>query len=180
MIKCYDCKYFIDSNKVNYWDLFPKTQYDEGVPDEIVNRLDERHLRCKAFPESIPRDTFYRQNADKDIWEQQCNNGYSYSPGYYDEEADRYWESRYQELHEVINKYYAEGGTPMFWWAHCAKSFHPITGFEGIRHNVEHNLVIYRCFYRGHVYLFGIKLPEPVITDDMLENGDWQVYTWDD
>ena len=182
MIKCYNCKYLIDYQKIADGEAFPCTMYENGVPDEIVERLDEKNLKCKAYPEGIPKDTFYCQNSDENIWDQECSNGYSYSSGRYDEENDQYWEERMQGLHETIHDYYRikSWGRPMFKWEHCGKGFHAISGFDGIRHNVKHRLVIYRCYHRGHVYYFSIDLPEPVITDDMIKNGEWEVYTWED
>ena len=39
---------------------------------------------------------------------------------------------------------------------------------------------IHLCNYKGKSYYFGLGLEEPEVTDDMLKNGTWLVYTWSD
>lgn len=39
---------------------------------------------------------------------------------------------------------------------------------------------ILKCYYDDTVYFFGINIPEPVVTDEMLRDGKWFIYNWTD
>lgn len=61
---------------------------------------------------------------------------------------------------------------------HCAQKFFDITNDYVLR-NIEMKSVL-RCYYNEDVYYFNIGTPEPEITETMIVNGKWQVYTWSD
>ena len=80
--------------------------------------------------------------------------------------------------HEIVGEYLRRG----FWntrkllsWEHCGKNFQKIY-FTMCREYL--NSGIYLCNYQDKSYYFGIGLKEPEVTDDMLKNGIWLVYTW--
>lgn len=63
-------------------------------------------------------------------------------------------------------------------WEHCAMRFYGIKE-PYISRNIA-MAVILRCFYEEEVFFFNIGIDEPTITQEMILNGDWQVYTWAD
>jgi len=82
--------------------------------------------------------------------------------------------------HEIVSEYLSSG----FWntrnllpWEHCGKAFQKI--WVPMKREFLSN-GIHFCRYRDKPYYFGIELDEPEVTDDMLENGTWLVYTWSD
>lgn len=82
--------------------------------------------------------------------------------------------------HEIVSEYLSGG----FWntrnllpWEHCGKKFQKIC--VPMKREFLSN-GIHFCRYRDKPYYFGIELDEPEVTDDMLENGTWLVYTWSD
>ena len=66
----------------------------------------------------------------------------------------------------------------MLSWEHCAMKFADITNDYVLR-NIQMKSVLC-CFYNEEVYYFNIGTPEPEITETMIANGKWQVYTWSD
>lgn len=82
--------------------------------------------------------------------------------------------------HDILDAYIHSGGwwkREMLPWEHCAMSFQRIYG------SMSKNCLpydIYLCRYHGKPFFFGLGLNEPEVTDDMLENGTWLVYTWSD
>lgn len=63
-------------------------------------------------------------------------------------------------------------------WEHAGKKFYDIS-VEYIIKNIERKTEL-RCFYNDQVYYFNIGTEEPEITEEMINNGKWQVYTWSD
>ena len=80
---------------------------------------------------------------------------------------------------EVLQEYLSTGWwtREMLPWEHCAMKFQRIYGTMR-RKCLGHD--IYLCRYQDKPYYFGIGIEEPIVTDDMLENGTWLVYTWAD
>lgn len=66
----------------------------------------------------------------------------------------------------------------MLSWEHCGKKFYDIT-YDYILLNIEMKSVM-RCYYKSQVFYFNIGNSEPKITESMIRNGKWQVYTWSD
>ena len=81
--------------------------------------------------------------------------------------------------HEALRNYMYSGAwnREMLPWEHCGMSFQRVS--PPIHRNCL-NSGIYYCNYQDKPYYFGLGLDEPEITDDMLENGTWLVYTWSD
>lgn len=63
-------------------------------------------------------------------------------------------------------------------WEHAGKKFYDISVEYTIK-NIQLKNVM-RCFYDDKVYYFNIGTEEPEITEEMINNGKWQVYTWSD
>lgn len=82
--------------------------------------------------------------------------------------------------HEIVHKYLHSGllnTRKMLPWEHCGKTFQKMC-FQMKKELL--NSGIYLCRYDSKPYYFGIGLDEPEVTNDMLENGTWLVYTWSD
>ena len=81
--------------------------------------------------------------------------------------------------HEILNNYLRTGSweREMLPWEHCGMRFSKMCvpmGKESLKYGIHY------CNYNGKPYYFGLGLKEPDVTDDMLENGYWAVYTWSD
>lgn len=81
--------------------------------------------------------------------------------------------------HEILNEYISSGWweREMLPWEHSGKRFQKMCV------PMSANFLksdIYFCRYNDKPYYFGLGLDEPEVTDDMLENGYWAVYTWSD
>jgi hypothetical protein len=63
-------------------------------------------------------------------------------------------------------------------WEHCGKAFRNIIEPYILRDIVAE--CILRCVYKDEVFFFNIGIEEPEITQDMIQCGKWQVYTWAD
>ena len=81
--------------------------------------------------------------------------------------------------HEILDEYLSSGwwNREMLPWEHCGMQFQKVC-FKMYRACLESG--IHRCNYNDKSYYFGLGLEEPEVTDDMLENGYWTVYTWSD
>ena len=81
--------------------------------------------------------------------------------------------------HADVQNYISSGwwNREMLPWEHCGMRFHKVYGSMG-RGSLKSG--IHYCNYNDKPYYFGIGLDEPEVTDDMLENGYWAVYTWSD
>ena len=81
--------------------------------------------------------------------------------------------------HDIINQYLSSNqwNRKMLPWEHCAMSFQKMC-FPMNRDSLQYG--IHFCRYNDKPYYFGIGLDEPEVTDDMLENATWLVYTWSD
>ena len=82
--------------------------------------------------------------------------------------------------HEIVGEYLSRG----FWntrkllpWEHCGMKFQKIC-FQMYRECLKSG--IHLCNYQDKSYYFGLGLKEPEVTNDMLKNGTWLVYTWSD
>jgi hypothetical protein len=82
--------------------------------------------------------------------------------------------------HEIVGEYLSRG----FWntrellpWEHCGKKFQKLC--VPMKRSFL-NDGIHLCNYNDKSYYFGIGLDEPEVTEDMLQNGYWCVYTWSD
>ena len=81
--------------------------------------------------------------------------------------------------HEILDKYISSGwwNREMLPWEHCGMAFQKVycpMRRESLKHDIHF------CRYNDKPYYFGLGLEEPEVTDDMLENGYWAVYTWAD
>ena len=81
---------------------------------------------------------------------------------------------------EEINIYISESSfkRDLLPWEHCAMRFYKIEE-PYISRNIALKSIM-RCYYKDKVFFFNIGLDEPMITQDMLLYGNWQVYTWAD
>lgn len=81
--------------------------------------------------------------------------------------------------HEAVQEYISSGwwGREMLPWEHCGMEFSKVCV---PMHRSFLTSDIHHCIYHGKSYYFGIGLDEPTVTDDMLENAEWFVYTWSD
>lgn len=81
--------------------------------------------------------------------------------------------------HEVLGNYLCSGWwtREMLPWEHCGMRFQKVY-FPMYRDCLKTD--IHLCNYKGKSYYFGLGLEEPEVTDDMLKNGTWLVYTWSD
>ena len=81
--------------------------------------------------------------------------------------------------HEILNEYIHSGwwNREMLPWEHCGMAFQKMCV---PMHRSFLGTDIYYCNYNDKPYYFGLGLKEPEVTDDMLENGKWFVYTWSD
>lgn len=84
-----------------------------------------------------------------------------------------------KETHAIVFWYIQAGWwqREMLSWEHVAMGFHKL--------NVPMKRIllesgIHYCLYNDSHYYFGIGLEEPIVTEDMLNNGVWFVYTWSD
>ena len=87
-----------------------------------------------------------------------------------------------QELtHDAIHTYTRSGWwtREMLPWEHCAMSFQSLWQSVAMRKEFW-GRNIYLCIHHEKPYYFGIGLEEPEVTDDLLKNGHWLVYTWAD
>jgi hypothetical protein len=82
--------------------------------------------------------------------------------------------------HEQVHKYICSGwwNREMLPWEHCGMKFQrrcmPMSKIFLTTGDIHY------CHYNDKIYYFGLGLKEPELTNDMLENGDWFVYTWAD
>ena len=87
----------------------------------------------------------------------------------------------YSELtHDVLDEYIYSGGwweRKMLPWEHCSMRFQEVYGPMN-RASLLNG--IYRCDYYKKSFYFGIGLKEPSVSDDMLKNGKWFVYSYSD
>lgn len=79
--------------------------------------------------------------------------------------------------HDVLKNY-----LNTFWWKRkmlpwedCGKSFQKV--YSPMKRKLLNN-GIYLCNYYDKLYYFGLGLDEPFVTNDMIKNGVWFVYTW--
>ena len=81
--------------------------------------------------------------------------------------------------HETLHNYICSGwwNREMLPWEHCGMQFQKLC-VPMQKEFLETG--IYLCNYNDEPYYFGIGLAEPEVTDDMLKNGHWRVYTWSD
>lgn len=81
--------------------------------------------------------------------------------------------------HEILEDYLSSGwwNREMLPWEHCGMSFQKLC-VPMSRSFLAGD--IYNCVYNDKSYYFGLGLEEPEVTDDMLKNGTWLVYTWSD
>ena len=81
--------------------------------------------------------------------------------------------------HEILAEYLCTGwrDRKLFSWEHCGMHFEKMYS-PMCRQSL--NFGVRMCLYDGKTYYFGLGLEEPVVTDDMLKNGKWLVYTWAD
>lgn len=81
--------------------------------------------------------------------------------------------------HELLAEYLSSGWweRTLLPWEHCGMHFEKM--YSPI---CQQNLAfgIHKCLYNGESFYFGIGLEEPIVTDDMLKNATWLVYTWAD
>ena len=107
--------------------------------------------------------------------------------GAWKEKADEEGFKRAEDLIRMIIEYrdvtldevrYSDKEFP--WECGSGKSFYAIRQKDRIPTNNSQVYGVYCCMYKGKQYYFGIGKEEPVISKDMLENGLWFEYTWDD
>ena len=81
--------------------------------------------------------------------------------------------------HEVLDNYLSTGWwtREMLPWEHSGMKFQKLC--VPMRKEFLKNDIHY-CYYNDTPYYFGLGLKEPEVTDDMLKNGTWCVYTWSD
>ena len=81
--------------------------------------------------------------------------------------------------HEILNDYISSGwwNREMLPWEHCGMTFQKMC--VPMRASFLESDIHY-CWYKDKPYYFGLGLEEPEVTDDMLQNGTWCVYTWSD
>lgn len=81
--------------------------------------------------------------------------------------------------HEILDNYICSGWwtREMLPWEHCGMQFQKVY-FPMYRDCLKTD--IHLCNYQDKSYYFGLGLKEPEVTDDMLKNGTWLVYTWSD
>ena len=81
--------------------------------------------------------------------------------------------------HELLHNYLSSGwwNREMLPWKHCGMKFQKIC-FPMYKECLKTG--IHLCNYKEKSYYFGLGLNEPEVTDDMLKNGTWLVYTWSD
>ncbi len=67
------------------------------------------------------------------------------------------------------------------WWENLGKKFYYINDYmhksELIHKYFEQHKVL-KCYYDYDVFFFNIGIEEPEITEHMIEEGDWFVYSW--
>ena len=63
-------------------------------------------------------------------------------------------------------------------WEHCAKTWYPIDVGLAVQ-NIKSNGVV-ECKLNGNKILFNTEEINPEITQEMLFDGEWYVYTWSD
>lgn len=80
---------------------------------------------------------------------------------------------------EILDDYISSGWwtREMLPWEHCGMDFQKVYGSMS---RICLTSGIHKCRYQGKSYYFGLGLDEPTVTDDMLENATWLVYTWSD
>jgi len=74
-------------------------------------------------------------------------------------------------------------GLPILDWEHSCKSFQMISNNVAAINMTADNKedpIILKCEYNGEVYYIGAGLEDEEITVQMLKNGKWYVYTWED
>ena len=81
--------------------------------------------------------------------------------------------------HEVLDTYLSSGWweRAMLPWEHCGMHFEKIYGPMSRLYLAGG---IYKCRYHEKAFYFGLGLEEPFVTDDMVKNGIWLIYTWAD
>lgn len=188
MIRCLNCEFFLSRQLMQsdqvMWDIY-HTAFAE-VPKEVVSALIQHGVCCKAFPSGIPAQSLSLDNSSKDWEALPCPNGYSYRPrsAFWNDEERRESDERLQRIIRAVADY--TNVNPSMWtrrmfpWEHCAKTFQRMKSGPRRESISQYRESIYKCFYQDQVYLFGVGLPIPVLTDDLLENGEWYAYTWSD
>lgn len=67
------------------------------------------------------------------------------------------------------------------WWENLEKRYFYITDYinksELIHKYFEQHEVL-KCYYNYNVFFFNIGIDEPEITERMIKEGEWFVYTW--
>lgn len=94
---------------------------------------------------------------------------------YAKERAGRIIDYRSTTLDQILED---EDCTPWAW--PTAESFQPILTPDRIPQTNEDVYGIYSCIYNCSTYYFGIGKEEVQISQDMIANGKWYVYTFCD
>lgn len=195
MIRCFCCGYFQGHEKVADMD---KPQYD-AVPETMVELLSNMKLSCKAFPDVIPDELLRLQNEKASEQAAPCANGYQYNPlsniiecvgpsqalwrmlqaGRNEREA---YDKKLRHILDLVDEYTRCSPIwthrQMFPWEHPAKEFSKmLIPPDRTDLNASGGSII-KCRHNDTAHLFGIELPIPLVTDDMLEKGEWYIYTW--
>ena len=78
--------------------------------------------------------------------------------------------------HEILHDYLCSDNQnrERFPWERCGMAFRRVA--RPLERNSIKNGIHY-CWYQDRPIYFGMGLAEPDVTDDMLENGEWCVYT---
>jgi len=75
-------------------------------------------------------------------------------------------------------------GIPVFEWEDSRKSFFSIkkqVAYKLLKRNETQpaELSILKCEFNGETYYFGAGATSEKLTANMMANGKWYVYTWD-
>lgn len=195
MIRCFCCEHFLDYEKVAEMD---KPQYDL-VPETVIELLADMKLSCKAFPDVIPDEFLRLQNEQASEQAVYCANGYQYNtlsniiecvgPGqalwkflWATRKEHEVYDEKLQRIVKLVEEYTRcspiWAHRQLFPWEHPAKEFSKML-IPPIRTDLNASGgSIIKCRHNETTHLFGIELPIPLVTDDMLDKGEWYIYTW--